>query len=73
MDGMQAVVVVPDLANADAQLVERGVADSEIPSVDGDVNRVREVWTALDNVGFVFFRDADGDRWRAVQPMSRLV
>jgi len=49
------------------------VADSEIPSVDCDVNRVREVWTALDNVGFVFFRDADGDRWRAVQPMSRLV
>lgn len=55
-----------------AQLVERGVEVGEIQSVDGDVNKVRQGGTALDNVGFLFFRDPDGNGW-AVQQISARV
>lgn len=67
LQGLQ--LVVPDIAEAHAQLVERGVEVSEIQSVDGDVNKARQGGTALDNVGFVFFRDPDGNGW-AVQQIS---
>lgn len=59
-------LVVADLAKARAQLVERGVAVSEIqvlgenPAPGGQ---------PLDNVGFVFFSDPDGNGW-AVQQIS---
>ena len=64
LKGLQ--LVVSDINAARAQLVERGVAVSEIqvlgenPSPTGN---------ALDNVGFVFFSDPDGNGW-AVQQIS---
>jgi len=59
-------LVVPDIHRARAQLVERGVAVSEVqvlgenPTPSGD---------PLDNVGFVSFSDPDGNGW-AVQQIS---
>jgi catechol 2,3-dioxygenase-like lactoylglutathione lyase family enzyme len=64
LKGLQ--LVVSDIKAARAQLVERGVDVSEIqvlgenPSPTGN---------ALDNVGFVFFSDPDGNGW-AVQQIS---
>ena len=67
LQGLQ--LVVPDIAEAHAQLVERGVEVSEIQVLGGDQNALRQGGTALDNVGFVFFRDPDGNGW-AVQQIS---
>jgi catechol 2,3-dioxygenase-like lactoylglutathione lyase family enzyme len=59
-------LVVADINAARAQLVDRGVDVSDIqvlgenPSPTGN---------ALDNVGFVFFSDPDGNGW-AVQQIS---
>jgi catechol 2,3-dioxygenase-like lactoylglutathione lyase family enzyme len=64
LKGLQ--LVVPDVRAARAQLVERGVTVSEVkvvgenPDPEGD---------PLDNVGFVFFDDPDGNGW-AVQQMA---
>jgi catechol 2,3-dioxygenase-like lactoylglutathione lyase family enzyme len=64
LKGLQ--LVVPDVQAARAQLEERGVEVSEIqvmgesPSAQPD---------PLDNVGFVFFSDPDGNEW-AVQQIS---
>ena len=63
LKGLQ--LVVSDIQVARAQLVERGVDVSEIqvmggPSTPGD---------PLDNAGFVFFSDPDGNGW-AVQQIS---
>jgi catechol 2,3-dioxygenase-like lactoylglutathione lyase family enzyme len=64
LKGLQ--LVVPDIRKARAQLVERGVEVSEV-QVLGE-NR-QPVGDPLDNVGFVFFRDPDGNEW-AVQQIS---
>ncbi|MDG4786650.1 VOC family protein [Micromonospora sp. WMMD1102] len=61
-------LVVPDLAEARAQLVERGVQVSEI-QVLGE--NPRPVDDPLDNVGFVFFSDPDGNGWAVQQISSR--
>lgn len=64
LQGLQ--LVVSDIHKARAQLIERGVEVSEVqvlgenPHPGGDV---------LDNVGFVFFSDPDGNGW-AVQQIS---
>jgi catechol 2,3-dioxygenase-like lactoylglutathione lyase family enzyme len=64
LKGLQ--LVVPDLHAARGELLERGVEVSEIqvlgesPSTQPD---------PLDNVGFVFFDDPDGNAW-AVQQIS---
>jgi catechol 2,3-dioxygenase-like lactoylglutathione lyase family enzyme len=64
MQGLQ--LVVADIHKARAQLVERGVEVTEVqvmgenPSAEGN---------PLDNVGFFFFRDPDGNGW-AVQQIS---
>jgi catechol 2,3-dioxygenase-like lactoylglutathione lyase family enzyme len=64
LKGLQ--LVVNDIHAARAQLVERGVEVSEVqvlgenPHPEGD---------PLDNVGFVFFSDPDGNTW-AVQQIS---
>jgi catechol 2,3-dioxygenase-like lactoylglutathione lyase family enzyme len=69
LKGLQ--LVVSDLHKARTQLVERGVEVAEIqvfgetglrPARDGD---------ALDNVGFVFFSDPDGNGWAIQQISSR--
>jgi catechol 2,3-dioxygenase-like lactoylglutathione lyase family enzyme len=65
-------LVVPDIHAARAQLVERGVDVGQVqvagptgfrPSTEGEEGE------ALDNVGFVFFDDPDGNSW-AVQQIS---
>jgi catechol 2,3-dioxygenase-like lactoylglutathione lyase family enzyme len=63
-------LVVSDLRAARARLVERGVEVSEIQVADasGSFSPSRE-GDALDNVGFLFFSDPDGNRW-AVQQIS---
>ena len=64
LKGLQ--LVVPDIHKAHAQLLEQGVEVSDVqvlgenPSPGGD---------PLDNVGFVFFSDPDGNSW-AVQQIS---
>jgi catechol 2,3-dioxygenase-like lactoylglutathione lyase family enzyme len=64
-------LVVNDVHRARAELVERGVEVSEVqvagptgfhPSTEGD---------DLNNVGFVFFSDPDGNRWAVQQITSR--
>ncbi|MGN9803602.1 VOC family protein [Micromonospora sp. L32] len=66
LKGLQ--LVVPDLEKARAELVARGVEVSEI-QVLGE-NR-RPVPHPLDNVGFVFFTDPDGNAWGVQQISSR--
>jgi predicted enzyme related to lactoylglutathione lyase len=66
LKGLQ--LVVSDIHTARAHLVERGVQVSEVqvvgenPSPGGD---------PLDNVGFVFFTDPDGNAWAVQQISSR--
>jgi catechol 2,3-dioxygenase-like lactoylglutathione lyase family enzyme len=64
LKGLQ--LVVPDIHKAHSQLVERGVEVSDV-QVLGE-NPV-PVGHPLDNVGFVFFSDPDGNGW-AVQQIS---
>ncbi len=65
LKGLQ--LVVNDLHKAHAQLTENGVAVSEIRRM-GE-NRPDFVGDELDNIGFVFFSDPDGNEW-AVQQIS---
>ena len=65
LKGLQ--LVVADLRAAREQLVERGVEVGEI-QVLGENPRPQP--DPLDNVGFVFFQDPDGNAW-AVQQISR--
>ncbi len=62
-------LVVADIVAAHAQLVDRGVKVSDVTAIDGDASRLATGGTALDNVGFVFFEDPDGNAW-AVQQIS---
>lgn len=62
-------LVVNDIHKAHAQLLANGVAVSDItrmgenrPDFEGD---------ELDNVGFVFFSDPDGNEWAVQQISSR--
>jgi uncharacterized protein YndB with AHSA1/START domain/catechol 2,3-dioxygenase-like lactoylglutathione lyase family enzyme len=64
LKGLQ--LVVADLHKAREQLVERGVEVSEIQKMgENPVPGMQE----LDNVGFLFFSDPDGNGW-AVQQIS---
>ena len=62
--GMQ--LVVPDIERARAELVERGVEVSELTVLGENPSPTGH---PLDNVGFVFFSDPDGNEW-AVQQIS---
>ena len=64
LKGLQ--LVVPDINSARAELVEQGVEASEI-QVMGESPTPQP--DPLDNVGFVFFSDPDGNGW-AVQQIS---
>ncbi|XVU27273.1 glyoxalase superfamily protein [Actinoplanes sp. CA-054009] len=64
LKGLQ--LVVPDIRKAHAELVERGVECTEV-QVLGE--NPRPMPDPLDNVGFVFFSDPDGNGW-AVQQIS---
>jgi catechol 2,3-dioxygenase-like lactoylglutathione lyase family enzyme len=66
LQGLQ--LVVPDLRAARDQLVEHGVDVSEIKVVG---KNPRPQPDPLDNVGFVFFRDPDGNGWALQQISAR--
>ncbi|MEU5903256.1 VOC family protein [Micromonospora sp. NPDC047527] len=61
-------LVVPDLQKARAELVERGVEVSEIQVMG---KNPRPVPDPLDNVGFIYFTDPDGNAWAVQQISSR--
>jgi catechol 2,3-dioxygenase-like lactoylglutathione lyase family enzyme len=67
LQGLQ--LVVADLRTARAELVGRGVQATEIQVYDKDGLRPSRDGDALDNVGFCFFSDPDGNGW-AVQQIS---
>jgi catechol 2,3-dioxygenase-like lactoylglutathione lyase family enzyme len=69
LKGLQ--LVVPDLEAAHAELVERGVEVSEIQVYGTDGLRPRREGDTLDNVGFVYFDDPDGNGWTVQQISSR--
>ena len=69
LGGLQ--LVVPDLEAAHAELVERGVEATEIQVYGEDGLRQRREGEALDNVGFVYFGDPDGNRWTVQQISAR--
>jgi catechol 2,3-dioxygenase-like lactoylglutathione lyase family enzyme len=64
LKGLQ--LVVNDIHKAHAELVERGVDVSDVQVIG---ENPRPVPDPLDNVGFVFFSDPDGNGW-AVQQIS---
>jgi catechol 2,3-dioxygenase-like lactoylglutathione lyase family enzyme len=65
-------LVVPDLRAARAELAERGVEVSDVQVADafGGFRPSRE-GDALDNVGFAFFSDPDGNEWGVQQISDR--
>jgi catechol 2,3-dioxygenase-like lactoylglutathione lyase family enzyme len=67
IQGLQ--LVVADLPAARAELVERGVEVGEIQVIGPEGLRPAGEGEALDNVGFLFFSDLDGNGW-AVQQIS---
>ncbi len=64
LKGLQ--LVVSDIRAARAQLADRGVNVGEIEVLGENPTPEADL---LDNVGFVFFSDPDGNRW-AVQQIS---
>ena len=66
LKGLQ--LVVPDIHKARAQLVERGVEVSEVQVMGENPSPTEQ---PLDNVGFVFFSDLDGNEWAVQQISSR--
>jgi catechol 2,3-dioxygenase-like lactoylglutathione lyase family enzyme len=59
-------LVVPDIHKARTELLERGVDVSEVQVLGKSPSPTPD---PLDNVGFVFFSDPDGNGW-AVQQIS---
>jgi catechol 2,3-dioxygenase-like lactoylglutathione lyase family enzyme len=66
LKGLQ--LVVSDIRKARAQLVERGVDVSEVQVMGENPYPVED---PLDNVGFVYFSDPDGNAWAVQQISSR--
>lgn len=66
LKGLQ--LVVPDVVRAREELLERGVQVGEVQTVG--VNP-RPTPHPLDNVGFLFFEDPDGNGWAVQQISSR--
>ena len=64
-------LVVADIEAAHRQLLEKGVEVSDVQVVDGDTSRLSRGGPDLDNVGFVFFNDPDGNGWAVQQISSR--
>lgn len=64
-------LVVSDLRTARAQLVEREVDVSEIQVFDSGSFRPSREGENLDNAGFVFFSDPDGNGWVLQQHVAR--
>jgi catechol 2,3-dioxygenase-like lactoylglutathione lyase family enzyme len=67
LKGLQ--LVVPDIRAARAELAERGLEIGEVQVYGPDGLRPNRDGDALDNVGFAFFQDPDGNSW-AIQQIS---
>ena len=67
LKGLQ--LVVSDVHAARAQLVQRGVEVSEVQMMGENPQGYEG--NPLDNVGFVFFDDPDGNSWAVQQISSR--
>lgn len=61
-------LVVPDVRRARTELLERGVEVSEVQVLGENPSPQPD---PLDNVGFVFFSDPDGNSWSVQQISSR--
>jgi catechol 2,3-dioxygenase-like lactoylglutathione lyase family enzyme len=66
LKGLQ--LVVNDIHKAHAELTERGVDVSDVQVIG---ENPRPVPDPLDNVGFVFFSDPDGNGWTVQQISDR--
>ncbi len=69
LKGLQ--LVVNDIRAARARLVERGVEVGAVQVVGASGPRPARDGEDLDNVGFVFFSDPDGNGWAVQQISSR--
>lgn len=69
LKGLQ--LVVSDVHAARAELVDRGVEVSEVQVAGQSGFRPSRKGDALDNVGFIFFSDPDGNEWAVQQISSR--
>ena len=69
LKGLQ--LVVNDIRAACAQLVERGVEVGGVQVIGASGPRPAQDGEDLDNVGFVFFADPDGNGWAVQQISSR--
>jgi catechol 2,3-dioxygenase-like lactoylglutathione lyase family enzyme len=69
LDGLQ--LVVPDIRAARAELAARGLEIGEVQVYGPDGLRPSRDGDALDNVGFAFFRDPDGNGWALQQISAR--
>lgn len=69
LKGLQ--LVVRDVRAARAQLVKRGVEVSEVQVLGGEQPRRATEADDLNNVGFVFFDDPDGNGWAVQQITAR--
>ncbi|MGQ0838214.1 VOC family protein [Actinokineospora sp.] len=69
LQGLQ--LVVADLPAARAELVDRDVEVSEIRVAGGAGFRPAEDGEDLNNVGFLFFTDPDGNGWSVQQITAR--
>jgi len=61
-------LVVPDIHRAHAELVDRGVEVSDVQKMGENPSPMPD---PMDNVGFVFFSDPDGNAWAVQQISSR--
>ncbi|PSL00221.1 catechol 2,3-dioxygenase-like lactoylglutathione lyase family enzyme [Murinocardiopsis flavida] len=68
LKGLQ--LVVPDIRRARAELAERGVDAGEVVVLAPEGQRAPKDDEDLNNVGFCFFDDPDGNSW-AVQQINR--
>ncbi|MBC7301263.1 MAG: VOC family protein [Nocardia sp.] len=66
LKGLQ--LVVPDIEQAHRELVARGVEVSDVQELGVNPSPTPH---PLDNVGFVFFTDPDGNSWGVQQISSR--
>ncbi|MEU7142300.1 VOC family protein [Nocardia sp. NPDC046473] len=66
LQGLQ--LVVPDIRKAHAELVSRGVEVSDVQILGANPADVAD---PLDNIGFVFFADPDGNGWTVQQISTR--
>lgn len=69
LEGLQ--LVVPDIHAAHAHLVERGVEAGEVQVFDSGSLRPSRDGDVLDNVGFLYFSDPDGNAWSVQQISAR--